>query len=104
MGQPGHFRGRRFQAGVGPLKGSRSAAEDRVLGGSFNGGMPVIEPGTDAGGTGGEIIVEPDRKNREAKYQNSGHGQDFQFWRPIQSQEKKAQDTDAQEPAQFGVG
>src|SRR5215469_1596193 len=101
MRQPRHFRIRRFQPLVWPLKRARTGAEQGIRPCGLYGRMPVIEPGSGASGATGKIGMKTDGKEAQTKNCDDRESADFQFHGPIESEQTKSACSHGKQPAEF---
>ena len=84
MGEAGHFCLRRFELRVGPLKGARPGAKQRMSNRRLHRRVPIIESGAGAGRTGGKISMEANRKKPQAHQQYHAHRRQLEPCWPFQ--------------------
>ena len=99
--QPGHFGVGDLSLGIRPLKSARPRSQQRMAKGGLRRRPPVIKPRADAGGAGGKITVESNRKNPQPNQQNRDQRRPFQSRRPRQTKQTSAADRHGNQPAQF---
>ena len=72
MGEPGHFRLRPFEAGVGPHERAGTGTDDGMVQSVLNGGFPVVEACGDRGGTLSEVTGVADEKEGKTEEDDPG--------------------------------
>src|SRR6185312_12772587 len=99
----GHFRFGALQLSIGTLKGSGTGAEGGMVEGCAGGGLPIIQPGSDAGGPLGEVFLNAQAEDGQAADKDDNDNGPFQLQRPIEPKQRKHTDAERNEPAGFGA-